>query len=88
MDLLIDILGWAGAIAVLAGYFLVSNNKVKGDSLFYQMLNLAGGVFLLIHTFYEGAFASAFVNVVWIVIAVVALSKMQKGVFSKIWPKN
>ncbi len=81
MELWIDILGWAGALAVLLAYGLVSNHKVKGDSQIYQWLNLAGGIFLLINTIYFGAIPSAFVNVVWIGIAVVALIKIWTSPF-------
>lgn len=76
----IDVIGWAGALAVLLGYGLISNGKLSGDSRLYQLLNLAGGIFLLINTIYFEAFPSAFVNVVWIVIAIFALIKIGRKV--------
>ncbi|GAB4582106.1 MAG: hypothetical protein Fur0022_48610 [Anaerolineales bacterium] len=74
-QLLIDLLGWTGAICLLLAYFLVSRNKLTGDSLPYQLLNLAGGGLLTINSLYYGAFPSVAVNVVWIGIAVFTLSK-------------
>ena len=75
----IDLLGWIGAFALVAAYGLISNNKLQGDSQFFQWLNLLGGALLLINTAYNGAFPAAFVNVVWIVIAVLALVTIWKG---------
>lgn len=72
----VDLIGWAGALAVLLAYALISARKLKGDSRAFQLLNLAGGVFLLINTVYFGALPSAFVNLVWIGIAVVALVRI------------
>jgi hypothetical protein len=78
--ILIDVIGWAGALAVLLGYGLISSGKISGESRLYQFLNLAGGIFLLINTIYFGAFPSAFVNVVWIVIAIAALIRIGRKV--------
>ena len=79
MNFWIDLLGWIGAFAVVVAYGLISNNKLQGDSQFFQWLNLLGGALLLINTAYNGAFPAAFVNVVWIVIAVLALVTIWKG---------
>ena len=73
MGLMIDILGWCGALFVLLAYALVSTRRVEGDSLWYQSLNVAGATLLLANTAYEGAYPSSFVNVVWIGIAIFAL---------------
>lgn len=75
MQLLIDILGWIGAVCLLLAYFLVSRKKLAGDSLNYQLLNLVGGGLLTINSLYYGAFPSVAVNVVWIGIALFTLSK-------------
>jgi len=75
MTLVIDVIGWAGAVAVLVAYFLVSNKKLEGDSFAYQLLNLAGGSFLIMNTLFYRAYPSTLVNLVWIGIAVHALVK-------------
>jgi hypothetical protein len=74
MQLLIDLLGWTGAVCLLLAYFLVSRKKLVGDSLNYQLLNLAGGALLTINSLYYGAFPSVAVNVVWIGIALFTLN--------------
>jgi hypothetical protein len=74
-NLIVDILGWAGAVILLSAYGLVSVRKLEGDSVPYQLLNLAGGLFLIVNTVYYGAYPSSGVNLVWSMIAILALSK-------------
>jgi hypothetical protein len=66
----VDILGWIGAVEVLAAYLLVSLNKVGGKSVIFQLLNLTGAVFLIINTVALKAYPSAFVNIIWSGIAI------------------
>jgi hypothetical protein len=78
MDLVINILGWIGSIEVLAAYGLNSYQKIKSDSILFYMLNLTGGLLLIIYSIYKEAFPNAFINIVWVVIALVALWKVRK----------
>ncbi|MDQ3632916.1 MAG: hypothetical protein M3405_00180 [Acidobacteriota bacterium] len=84
MEFWIDVLGWIGALLILTAYALISLKKVEGDSLFYQLLNIVGSIFLVINTYYWKAFPSTLVNVVWAIIAVFAIAviarKWRKGV--------
>jgi len=73
--LLIDVIGWTGAILVLAAYALVSTGKVTGKSMAYQLPNLVGGTCLIANAGYHGAFPSVSVNAVWVCIAVVAIAR-------------
>ena len=76
--LIIDILGWGGAAALLAAYGLVSTKKLEGDSLLYQFLNLAGSALLVINSFYYRAFPSVSVNLIWIAIAILTLLRARR----------
>jgi hypothetical protein len=76
MKLLIDILGWAGAAAVIAAYGLNSYGKIKPDSFLFQMLNLVGAILLIANTVYLKSYPSMFINIVWLIIASSALIKM------------
>ena len=73
MKILVDTLGWIGSIEVIAAYGLNSYQKIKSDSLLFQLLNLTGGIFLIINTVYYCAYPSAFINVVWVIIASIAI---------------
>lgn len=75
MEILIHILGWSGSVMVIAAYGLNSYQKLASDSMVFLLLNLVGGVLLIIYSAYFSAFANTFINVVWVVIAVPAIIK-------------
>jgi hypothetical protein len=77
-NLAVDVLGWVGAAALLSAYGLVSAQRLKGDSVRYQVLNLAGGALLIVNSLYYGAFPSVGVNVVWIGIALFTLWQVRR----------
>jgi hypothetical protein len=70
---LIEVLGWLGAVLLVVAYALVSSGRVDGRSKLYQSLNIADGVLLGVNTAWHHAWPSAVVNVIWVVIAAVAL---------------
>ena len=73
MELLIDILGWVGSVEVVTAYGLNSYQKIKSDSLTFQLLNLTGSAFLIVNSLYKEAYPFTFINSVWAVIALVAI---------------
>jgi hypothetical protein len=75
MKLLIDIIGWAGSIMVIAAYGLNSYQKIKSDSFAFLSLNLVGGICLILYTVCYEAYANTFINVVWVIIAIPAIIK-------------
>jgi hypothetical protein len=72
-ELVIDIIGWMGAVFVLYAYLMVSTKKLEGNSLHYQAANISGALCLIINTYYHHAYPSAVVNVIWIGIALYSL---------------
>ncbi len=76
INLIINTVGWTGSGLVVLAYGLVSTNRLKGNSIGYQILNLLGAIFLLINTVYFGAYPSSFTNIVWITIAIVAIVRV------------
>ena len=73
MELIINILGWIGSIGVVAAYGLNSYQKIKSDSIAFQLLNLTGAILLIINSIYKQAYPFTFINSVWSVIAIVAI---------------
>jgi hypothetical protein len=73
VELFINILGWIGSIEVVAAYALNSSQKIKSDSITFQTLNLTGAIFLIINSIYKEAYPFTFINIVWAIIAVVAI---------------
>lgn len=76
MDLFIDILGWLGSVCVLSAYGLNSYQKLKSDSILFYMLNIVGGILLIIYSVQKEAYPNVFINVVWVIIAVPAILRV------------
>ena len=74
---LVDVLGWIGAGALLSAYALVSAGRLSGRGLGFQVLNLVGAVGLLVNGVYHGAWPSAGLNTVWLVVGIVALTRLR-----------
>jgi hypothetical protein len=75
IELVVEIIGWIGSIAILLAYGLNSYQKIKSDALAFPLLNLGGGLLLIVYTVYKDALANTFVNLVWVIIAIIALGK-------------
>lgn len=78
VQLFIDLVGWIGSIILLVAYVMVSYEKLAPVGKRYQWLNLAGSVMLLANTIYYGAYPSAFLNIFWGGIALLALFRILK----------
>ncbi|WP_326821195.1 CBU_0592 family membrane protein [Streptosporangium sp. NBC_01756] len=76
VSVLLNALGWIGAVVMLYGYSMVSASRMAGDGLPYQMLNLVGAIALMVNSSYHSAWPSAILNVVWSVIGLTAITRM------------
>ena len=61
---------------VVVAYGLNSYQKMRSDSMVFYTMNLTGGFALIVYTIYKAAYASAFINVVWVIIALVAIVRV------------
>jgi hypothetical protein len=75
----LEILGWIGSILLVTSYFLLSTNKLSQNSKIYHLLNLLGSTIFIIFSFYKIAYASAFVNIIFSLIALYSLIKLYKN---------
>ncbi len=66
VELGINIIGWAGALALLIAYLLISSGKTHGKSYLYQGLNIFGCIGFIINTGYSGTLPSVGLNVIWL----------------------
>ncbi|MHC6593941.1 CBU_0592 family membrane protein [Arthrobacter sp. C152] len=76
MELLWEIAGWAGAVAILSAYLAVSMGWLKAGKGF-QTANLFGSVAFIINGTLHGAWPSVVTNVAWFIISAVALVRMR-----------
>lgn len=71
----INVVGWAGMGLLISAYALVTAGRLLGTSLVFQLMNLAGGALLMVNSAYYGAWPSAALNLVWVVIGTVGLAR-------------
>ena len=65
-SLAITILGWVGAAASIAAYYLVSSKRFAPDSLRYHSLNVSSCILLAIACASTGAWPSFLTNAIFI----------------------
>ncbi|WP_432969688.1 LysR substrate-binding domain-containing protein [Dactylosporangium sp. CA-233914] len=77
-QLLINLVGWAGAATLVLAYALVSTQRLVGDGVAFQAMNIAGAVALTLNSAVHGAWPSAVLNVVWVGIGAVAMYRLAR----------
>lgn len=82
VDIAIAAAGWAGAIATVGAYALVTQRRIEPDSMLYQTLNLGGASTLAVSATASGAWPSLAVNVVWVAIGFQAVLAMKRSAIS------
>lgn len=77
--LVVEAVGWYGVVAILLAYTLVSFGAVEADSVVYQVLNLTGAVSIAIISLVKRAYQPATLNIIWAIIALIAILRMILG---------
>ena len=75
LNYLIEGLGWVASVLIVGAYFLNIRGQLRADDPRYVWANLVGGLFFVVNTIHHGAYPSALVNVVWVLIAGFSLLK-------------
>lgn len=70
--------GWVGMALIITAYFLLSIKKLKPHSIIYNLLNLFGGIGLVINTFMTKAWPPFALNIIWAVIAFFSIFKIRE----------
>lgn len=71
-----EIIGWYGAVAIVAAYALNSFGFISSVSIYYQLLNFTGALGIAYISFYKKAYQPAILNIVWGIIALAAIVKL------------
>ena len=81
MNTLVEILGWIGSVLIVGSYALNITGRLAATHKLYVLANILGGLFFVVNTYFHQAYPSMFVNIVWVIIAIVMLNKKdrQKG---------
>ena len=70
MKIIIEIIGWAAAATMLSAYMLLTSGRLSSSSGIYQWMNVLSGAGFIINSGWNGAYPSAFLNVIWMTIGI------------------
>lgn len=73
MKTFVEIFGWYGACAIMIAYAFVSFSLLEPESFYYQLLNFTGAIGIVVSSFYRKNYPPGVLNIVWAIIAGVAL---------------
>ena len=76
---LIEVVGWIGAVLILVAYGLLTVGRLGAKSAAYQAMNVFGAVGIGTISAWRGVWPSVILNIVWAGIGLVALSRLALG---------
>ena len=76
LDLLMEVVGWIGAVLILAAYAMLTAGKLTARNPAYQWMNVVGALGFIANSAWNGVWPSAVLNVIWVGIGAVALWRM------------
>lgn len=79
MKILIETIGWSAAATMLAAYFLLTSGRLGSKSGSYQWMNVLSGAGFIVNSGWNGAYPSAFLNVIWMAIGVYGVVTGMRG---------
>lgn len=71
-----QLFGWYGTIAIIAAYSMASFGILDVQSLFYQLLNITGVLWIVIISYIKWAYQPMTLNLIWFIIGIIALTKL------------
>ena len=78
LGLLMEIVGWIGAVLILAAYGLLTAGRLSANSLAYQAANVVGALGFIANGWWHKALPSTVLNVIWAGIGLTALWRMTR----------
>ncbi len=79
LALMMEVVGWIGAVLILAAYAMLTAGRMTAKSPAYQAMNVVGAAGFIANSGWNGAWPSAILNVIWVGIGVVALIRIHGG---------
>ena len=62
-------IGIAGGLLILFGFYRISIGKWTGKSLWYELDNLFGSIFILIYQLHFKVYITVVLNFIWAIVA-------------------
>ena len=76
VELMVEVVGWGGAVLILLAYLLLSADRLSGQSLTFQGMNVIGAAGFVINGWWHGALPSTALNLLWMLIGAVASARI------------
>jgi hypothetical protein len=76
VELMVEVVGWAGAVLILLAYLLLSAERLSGQSIIFQGMNVVGAAGFVINGWWHGALPSTALNALWMLIGAVASARI------------
>lgn len=76
----VNVVGWLGMVLLIGAYVLVTAGRLPGTSSLFQLMNLSGGLFLMVNSAYYTAWPSVGLNLVWIVVGCAGLIRARRRI--------
>jgi len=73
LKIIIEIIGWTAAAMMLSAYVLLTTGRLRSLSPTYQWLNVLSGAGFIVNSGWNGAYPSAFLNLIWMGIGLYGL---------------
>jgi len=83
--MVITLMGWLGALGLLAAYFLSLAKKMSNQSYAYLLINAFCSIFLIVNAAHLSAYPFVLINTLWAITSfyhVWTKSKTKKGIGS------
>jgi len=76
MKKFIEFFGWYGTVAILLTYSLAIFSVLSPTNIWYQILNVTGGIGLATLSIHKKAYQVAVVNILWAIVGLVAIFRL------------
>lgn len=71
----INLIGWVGVFLILIAYAFLTFNILSHKSIYFNSMNLLGGLLLAYRVWVDKNYSNLFLEIVFIIIAFIAIIK-------------
>jgi hypothetical protein len=75
-QIIVDVIGWCGAAAILLAYALLSFGFIIPNGFIYQILNATGSLCIAYISLQKKVFQPGVLNIIWMIVAVVSIVRL------------
>ncbi len=76
MHRVVEWFGWVGVAAIFSAYAGLNFGWLAAEALTYQLLNLIGGLLILIDAWVDRNYQPVALNALWTLIALIAITRL------------